>query len=160
MFSKSAEVPRVSLDLSSSVNNECVVLCGVMAPLLQLAPLLSCVEPMKMEGSLHWHGDAAGNKVSRDKNRPLISHCTELRVKQYFPISCIPQALAILFCPESAAFPWLIILYNTKQQQNKKQQKTVDNYIKYAAFKLTIFFSKDPNQNKQLLTELLLKPCL
>lgn len=80
----------------------------------------------------------------------LTAQSEELpHTKQYFPILCL-HALGILFCSESSSFPWLIILSNTKQQLNETEENTVDNYIKHATFKYTIFFSKDPNQNKQL----------
>lgn len=82
----SAEVPRVSLDLNSQINNWVCWFTWEDGFLLQ--ELNSCSElfgAMKDEGSLHWCGNAAGNEIDRNKNHMLISHSTELQVKQVFP---------------------------------------------------------------------------
>lgn len=76
---------------------------------------------MKNEGSLHWHGDAAGNKGDRNKNHPLMVHSQSYKLDKYFSILCSLQTLGYLFRTKSAAFLWQIILYNTKQQENKKK---------------------------------------
>lgn len=81
---------------------------------------------MKNESSLHWHGDATGNKVDRNKKHPLISP-PSYKLEKYFPILCSLQALGYLFHTKSAAFAWQIILYKSKQQENKKKQEPIDN---------------------------------
>lgn len=130
---------------------------------LPTARTYSCSElfgAMKDEGSLHWCGNAAGNEIDRNKNHMLISHSTELQVKQVFPHPMQSTGSWVPLLHQKFRFSLTNKFYNTKQHQNKKQQKTVDNYIKYATFKFMGLLSKDPNQNKQLLIELVLKPCL
>lgn len=96
----SAEFPSVSLDSNSPINNwVCCFVWGDGLLLQKVAPVLSCLEPLRKRASCT--GVVMLQEIRLTETRTTRSY----KLDNYFPILCSLQALVYLFRTKSAAFP-------------------------------------------------------